>query len=383
MYCEYCGKEIRDGGQFCTNCGHSIEVSPLGQTVKLDTASNEAFCSACGARIEADAKYCDACGAPVTITALPVIGSVAGTAASTANSANVPTGLNKKTAAIIAAVVAVIAIAAIVAVLFTVGPLKPDDSSQDVTQDNSATQEENENSTESEQQQQQETKPSEEKQSLVAEFDDEIDTPFWGVFTYASKSYSEADEAAQEMTDAGFESGVLDTADWEKLNSEPWYVVCTGVWDSEDDAKKMASELKDNGHTDAYAKYTGEYADGTDAVKLSVKTAKGERISSMVHRDSDDYVIADSSSYAYSESELEDLDLTDAELCIAWNEPFARLGHHFDNPDLQDYFESCSWYTDNHKKYNLSGTAAANNSKLRKIAEKNSSSKRWEDLATK
>ena len=118
-------------------------------------------------------------------------------------------------------------------------------------------------------------------------------------------------------------------------------------------------------------------------VKLTVETAKGDVISGVVNRGSDDYVIADSSSYTYSKSQLEDLDLTDAELCIAWNEPFARLGHHFDNPDLQDYFKSCSWYSDNHRKYSLSGAAASNNAKLRKIAESKSSSKRWEDLATK
>lgn len=382
MYCEYCGEEIRDGGQFCTNCGHSIEVSPSDQTARLDTTGNEAFCSACGGRIEADAKYCDICGAPVAVVALPVIDPVTGAAVPTTNNADAPTGPNKKKIAIIAAAATVIVIAGIVAALFIVGPLKPADNTQGTSQDNLATQEEDAGNPKPEEQQQ-EVKSSEEGQSLVAEFDDEIDTPFWGVFTYASKNYSEAEEAAQEMIDDGFDSGVLDTADWEKLNSEPWYVVCTGIWNSKDDAKKMASKLKGNGYTDAYAKYTGEHVDGTDAVKLSVKTAKGERISSMVHRDSGDYVIADSSSYAYSESELEDLDLTDAELCIAWNEPFARLGHHFDNPDLQDYFESCSWYTDNHKKYNLSGTAAANNSKLRKIAEKNSSSKRWENLATK
>lgn len=378
MYCEYCGEEIRDDARFCTGCGRSLEVEALDQTVKLDAPSNEAFCSTCGAQVEADARFCDVCGAFVATAVLPEIKPSADTAAP---ASNVAAGFDKKTVAIIAAVVAVVAIAAVVAVLFAVGPLKPADSSQNASQDNTATQEKSESGIEPEKQQ--EAKSFKEKQSLVAEFDDEIDTPFWGVFTYASKNYSEAEEAAQDMTDEGFESGVLDTADWEKLNSEPWYVVCTGIWDTEDDAKEMASELKENGYSDVYAKYTGEYADGSDSIKLSVKTTKGERISSMVHRDNDDYVIADSSSYAYSESELENLDLTDAELCIAWNEPFARLGHHFDNPDLQNYFESCSWYTDNHKKYNLSGTAAANNSKLRKIAEKNSSSKRWENLTTK
>ena len=75
--------------------------------------------------------------------------------------------------------------------------------------------------------------------------------------------------------------------------------------------------------------------------------------------------------------------LSDAELCIAWNEPYARLGAHFANPALQAYFESCSWYHDRGKTgIQLSGVAAKNVNLLHKLAEQKASSKRWESLAT-
>ena len=57
---------------------------------------------------------------------------------------------------------------------------------------------------------------------------------------------------------------------------------------------------------------------------------------------SGDYVLPDSSSRTYSESELKEL--TNYELYIARNEIFARHGRMFNNEDLQDYFGSKSWY---------------------------------------
>ena len=102
-----------------------------------------------------------------------------------------------------------------------------------------------------------------------------------------------------------------------------------------------------------------------------------------MRRDSSYSVIADSSSREYGISELRGMKLNDAELCIAWNEPFARNGYHFKNPDLQAYFTSCPWYTDRNDTSNLTGVAATNNSRLREIAKENTSSAAWMDLATK
>lgn len=86
----------------------------------------------------------------------------------------------------------------------------------------------------------------------------DIDVPFWGVFGYASKERSGAEDMAAAMCARGYESGVLLTTDWENLNSEPWYVVCTGVWNSKEEAQEMVDTLSKDDYSDIYAKYTGK-----------------------------------------------------------------------------------------------------------------------------
>lgn len=55
-----------------------------------------------------------------------------------------------------------------------------------------------------------------------------------------------------------------------------------------------------------------------------------------------EYVMPYSDEYAYS---LEDIEGATQELCkLARNEIYARHGRIFDDPDLQAYFESTSWY---------------------------------------
>lgn len=83
--------------------------------------------------------------------------------------------------------------------------------------------------------------------------------PFWGVWTFASKSASEAMERATFMTNEGFDSTIELTTNWSNLNDEKWYVVTTGMWRDEGEAQSMVSTLRTAGYSDAYAKYSGEY----------------------------------------------------------------------------------------------------------------------------
>ena len=119
-------------------------------------------------------------------------------------------------------------------------------------------------------------------------------------------------------------------------------------------------------------------------VEITVKTSSGETLKGTVRRDANGYVIADSSTKTYSVSELKAKGLSDAELCIAWNEPFARLGYHFKNPGLRAYFESCSWYKDTNYSGGLGSdnAAATNNARLREIAQGSSSASKWMNLAS-
>ena len=56
-----------------------------------------------------------------------------------------------------------------------------------------------------------------------------------------------------------------------------------------------------------------------------------------------EYIFSDSSTRYLSYSDLSGL--TTWELKIARNEIYARRGRMFNDSDLQNYFDSCSWYT--------------------------------------
>lgn len=120
---------------------------------------------------------------------------------------------------------------------------------------------------------------------------------------------------------------------------------------------------------------------GDEVITLTAYTIGGERLSGTVRRDANDYVLPYSSTREYTRSELQAMGLTPAELCIAWNEPFAREGYHFKNEDLQDYFEGTSWYRDRNAQVNLTGAAAANNELLRELADTTGDGSKWKDLA--
>ncbi len=119
----------------------------------------------------------------------------------------------------------------------------------------------------------------------------------------------------------------------------------------------------------------------SNAVTLTAYTTTGTRLSGIVRRDANDYVLPYSSSREYSMEELKSMDLTPPELCIAWNEPFAREGYHFGNKAIQEYFESTSWYVDKGIKPNVTGVGAKNNERLRELADqKGEGASKWKDL---
>ncbi len=122
---------------------------------------------------------------------------------------------------------------------------------------------------------------------------------------------------------------------------------------------------------------------GDVTTSISVIAADGTTLSGEVHLH-DGYVIPDSSDRVYTIDELRALNLSDADLCIAWNEPFARLGHDFDNPGLQNYFDNRSWYSNNFRKASLPPNSAAeiNVANLQKLARENGSSAAWLNLRT-
>ena len=118
-------------------------------------------------------------------------------------------------------------------------------------------------------------------------------------------------------------------------------------------------------------------------VNVSMVSASGRTLTGSVTLH-DGYVIPNSSEKAYSIAELRALGLNDAELCIARNEPYARMGYSFRNPGLQAYFNARSWYHNKGWRGELpqdsAGYITAHN--LLTIAESSSSAAQWLRLRT-
>ena len=118
-------------------------------------------------------------------------------------------------------------------------------------------------------------------------------------------------------------------------------------------------------------------------VNVSMVSASGRTLTGSVTLH-DGYVIPNSSEKAYSVAELRALGLNDAELCIARNEPYARMGYSFRNPGLQAYFNARSWYHNKGWRGELpqdsAGYITAHN--LLTIAESSSSAAQWLRLRT-
>lgn len=93
-----------------------------------------------------------------------------------------------------------------------------------------------------------------------SDFDYAVDESFYGIWIGASKNEDEANEILEKARDNGFENArVLLSTDWEKLNSDPYYVVTAGTYNSKEDANAELDSVKLAGFTGAYVKDTGEY----------------------------------------------------------------------------------------------------------------------------
>ena len=83
---------------------------------------------------------------------------------------------------------------------------------------------------------------------------------YYGVFVSSAKSLEGCTPTINRLEEAGIiESFTVYTPDFDHLNPEPYYVVTTGLYISENEAEEALSEVKAAGFKDAYAKYAGSY----------------------------------------------------------------------------------------------------------------------------
>lgn len=204
--------------------------------------------------------------------------------------------------------------------------------------------------------------------------------PFWGVWAYESDNKSDAEARAQKFTQKGYPAVVVDTRTVPSAPLQKKWAVTIGTWKTENDAKKAIKALQDANVGTFYTAYSGDIkpqANTSDPVTLECELAAGGTISGNVRRDANGYVIADSDTHEYTEAEVLALNLTPAELCVAWNEPFARQGYVFTNTGIQKYFESCPWYQAKGRDVTLVGAQAKNNELFKSIAKQRSDFKSW------
>lgn len=83
-------------------------------------------------------------------------------------------------------------------------------------------------------------------------------TPFYAICCSASKDSASAEKFAANMRSQGFSASVVVTTDWSNLNSEKWYVVTAGTYQTKGEAESALSKVK-TVYKDAYVKYSGDY----------------------------------------------------------------------------------------------------------------------------
>ncbi|MCD8382108.1 MAG: leucine-rich repeat protein [Clostridiales bacterium] len=84
--------------------------------------------------------------------------------------------------------------------------------------------------------------------------------PFYGVWCAATKKSADAQSVAEQLREQGFDAQVCLTTNWEGLNSEAYYVVTAGRYDTEAEAKAALAEVQAVGYSSAYVKYTGDWS---------------------------------------------------------------------------------------------------------------------------
>ncbi len=204
--------------------------------------------------------------------------------------------------------------------------------------------------------------------------------PFWGIWVYESDDKKDADDHAHDFTSHGFTAITVDTATIPEAKFTKKYAVTVGTWKDEASTKDAIQALKDAGYGTFKPTYSGKISSSSSAASVTLEcvSSTGTTLSGSVRRDANGYVLADSDTHTYTAEEITAKNLTPAELCIAWNEPFARKGYAFSNAGLQTYFErNCPWYKCTHASVSLQGVEAANNELFKSYAKEHSDFSPW------
>ena len=85
----------------------------------------------------------------------------------------------------------------------------------------------------------------------------EQSSPFYGIWCGASKDESGAEDIASTLRENGLPADIYITTDWSNLNTERWYVISAGTYNSQEEAEQVLPQIKKY-YENAYVKYSGE-----------------------------------------------------------------------------------------------------------------------------
>ncbi|MBM6676405.1 YARHG domain-containing protein [Olsenella uli] len=361
MFCTSCGAQLPDGLKFCTNCGAPLQASAdpdsgaPATSAAPDATDAATVCPACGAQVPSGLKFCTNCGAPLQAPgatdaatrvmtgegATPQQGAVDQTTVMPGAAASgpdyggmsaMPDGYGYGTDAaggtppeeeggghglvIAAAIMGVLAVVAVVAlVVVVVDPFGLHLLGGGDQQEQPAV-----------------TEPAEKEAEKDAEPEEEpAAEPKLQAMTVQAAP-SKVDYLVGESLDATglklaltYDDGSEDTVAYAEDNASDFTFDPTTF----DAAGGLNVTVTYGGLSATFAVTVSEPV--PDPAPTSTPSSGGT------------YVLPDSSTRLYSADELSGL--SDWELYVARNEIYARHGRMFQKQDLQDYFNSQSWYT--------------------------------------
>lgn len=303
-YCTHCGAPIADGAQFCMSCGApaptvtAVDAASAGATTiaAAQPQSAPATCPRCGAPLEADAQFCTVCGYRLG-DSLNSAGSDTGTSASPANQGFDPLAYNPQpqnpayndpTATVATPPVS------------TPAPLPTATPAADAPLPP--------------------TVPPMEIPGVPSGPKKHTGAIVFGCIVAAAAVI-----------------GLVVVLVVKPFDAKP-AVPTAGTGSSQDTTLNVTPS--DQGSKDASK--TDDSDSSTDASN-SKKDETAATKSDVVGSTDSDYVLPQVTTHHYTAEELSGL--SSWELKVARNEPFARHGREFQDSDLQNYFNSKSWYT--------------------------------------